>query len=222
MARISGAGLNGNSDDGPGGNVPNEAMGINAGGALSAYTRAQYAAMAALRWHIFVNGLRSKMGAFEFGMRTLAFVMYAGFGLAAGAVFGVSAYFVVHEKQWQFLPILFWAVFVLWQLVPVMLASFQEQFDLSILLRFPVSFRSYFMLFVVFGLADVSTHSGRALLPGPLDRNHSGAARSLCLDGAGAGWSLRSSTSCLCAPSLPGSTAGSRSARRGRLWAQSS
>jgi ABC-2 type transport system permease protein len=41
-----------------------------------------------------------------------------------------------------------------------MLASFQEQFDLSILLRFPVRFGSYYLLYVVFGLADVSTIMG--------------------------------------------------------------
>jgi ABC-2 type transport system permease protein len=116
--------------------------------------------MAALRWHIFVNGLRSKMGGVEFGMRMVGFAMYAGFGLAAGAVVGVSAYYVAIERQWQYLPILFWAVFVLWQMIPVMLASLQEQFDLGILLRFPVSFRSYFLLYVVFGLADVSTILG--------------------------------------------------------------
>ena len=133
---------------------------IKAGGARSAHARSQYAAMAALRWHIFVNGLRSKMGALEFGMRMVGFVMYAGFGLGAGALIGVSAYFVAAEKQWQFLPILFWAVCFLWQLIPVVLASLQEQFDLSILLRFPVSFWTYFLLYVVFGLADVSTILG--------------------------------------------------------------
>jgi len=51
-------------------------------------------------------------------------------------------------------------VCILWQVIPVMLASLQEQFDLSILLRFPVSFWSYFLLYTVFGLADVSTILG--------------------------------------------------------------
>ena len=58
------------------------------------------------------------------------------------------------------MPVLFWAVCILWQMVPVMLASLQEQFDLGILLRFPVSFGSYFLLYIVFGLADVSTILG--------------------------------------------------------------
>jgi ABC-2 type transport system permease protein len=152
--------LNGNGVDGPALNGPAGAPQIETGGARSAHARAQYAAVAALRWHIFVNGLRSKLGAFEFGVRTVGFVMYAAFGLGAGAVMGVSAYFIVQESRWEFLPVLLWAVCFLWQLIPVMLASLQEQFDLSVLLRFPVSFWSYFVLYTVFGLADVSTILG--------------------------------------------------------------
>lgn len=160
MAGINGAGVSETSADEPGSNGPSGTEVIKAGQARSVHARAQYAAMAVLRWHIFVNGLRSKLGALELGLRTVMYVMYAGFGLGAGALMGVSAYFVAHEKQWQFLPILFWAVFLLWQLIPVMLASLQEQFDLSILLRFPVSFKSYFLLYLVFGLADVSAILG--------------------------------------------------------------
>ena len=141
-------------------NGPVEAAETKSSGVLSAQARVQFAAIAGLRWRIFINGLRSKLGAVEFGVRTVGFVMYAGFGLGAGAMFGVTAYFVVSERQWQFLPILFWAVCILWQMIPVMLASLQEQFDLGILLRFPVSFGSYFLLYVFFGLADVSTILG--------------------------------------------------------------
>ena len=40
------------------------------------------------------------------------------------------------------------------------LASFQEQFDMAGLLRFPVNFRSFYLLYMVFGLMDVSTMLG--------------------------------------------------------------
>jgi ABC-2 type transport system permease protein len=116
--------------------------------------------MAALRWRMFVNGLRSKGGAFELGARTVSFVLFAFMGLGLGAIMGVGAYFMASEEKWQFLPVVFWVVCILWQVGPVMLASFQEQFDLSILLRFPVRFGSYYLLYVVFGLADVSTLIG--------------------------------------------------------------
>ncbi|MGD0094973.1 MAG: hypothetical protein ABSB60_00665 [Terracidiphilus sp.] len=129
-------------------------------GLLSAQARAQYAAMVALRWHIFANGLRSKLGAVEFGVRTVGYVFYAGFGLVAAAGFGFGAYFLTAEKQWPFLPVVFWALCILWHMIPVVVASLQEQFDLGILLRFPVSFGSYILLYLFFGLVDISTILG--------------------------------------------------------------
>jgi ABC-2 type transport system permease protein len=116
--------------------------------------------MAALRWHMFVNGLRSKRGAFELGARTVSFVLYAFMGVGLGTIMGAGAYVLVSNEKSLFLPAVFWAVCILWQVGPVMMASFQEQFDLGILLRFPMRFRSYYLLYVVFGLADVSTIIG--------------------------------------------------------------
>jgi ABC-2 type transport system permease protein len=127
---------------------------------LGAQARAQYAALARLRWHMFSHGLKSRKGALELGARTVSFVFYGIGGLAMGVGAGLSAFALTVGNQWRFLPILFWAVFFVWQVVPIMLASFQEQFDLGILLRFPVRFGSYYLLYVVFGLLDVSTILG--------------------------------------------------------------
>jgi ABC-2 type transport system permease protein len=133
---------------------------VAGGGALGAVARSQYAALARLRWHMFCNGLRSTKGAFEVSARIVVFIIYAGMGLGMGSGAGASTYMLASNGQWQYLPIVFWAVFLIWQLVPIMLASFQEQFDLSVLLRFPVSFPSFFLLYIVFGLVDVSTIVG--------------------------------------------------------------
>lgn len=129
-------------------------------GLFSPLARAQYSALAGLRWRIFVNGLRSNLGAFELGARVVAYIAYCVMGLGIGSGAGATAYVLSDREHWQYFPIVFWAVFVVWQVVPIMLASFQDQFDLGGLLRFPVSFRSYFLLFVVFGLSDVSTIIG--------------------------------------------------------------
>jgi ABC-2 type transport system permease protein len=130
------------------------------GGLLSPLARAQYAALGGLRWRIFVNGLRSKLGALEMGARAVAYVMYGMMGLGLGVGAGASAYSLASSHKWQYLAIVFWATCLIWQVVPIMLASFQEQFDLSSLLRFPVGFPSFFLLYVVFGLSDVSTIIG--------------------------------------------------------------
>jgi ABC-2 type transport system permease protein len=129
-------------------------------GPFGAAARAQYGALARLRWHMFSNGLRSTKGAFEVSARIIVFIIYAGMGLGMGSGAGASTYMLASNGQWQYLAIVFWAVFLIWQVVPIMLASFQEQFDLSMLLRFPVSFPSFFLLYIVFGLVDVSTIVG--------------------------------------------------------------
>lgn len=129
-------------------------------GPFGTQARAQYGALARLRWHMFGNSLRSTKGAVEIGARIVVFIVYAGMGLGMGTGAGFSTYALASNGKWQYLAIVFWVVCFLWQVVPVMLASFQEQFDLSCLLRFPVSFQSFFLLYIVFGLVDVSTIIG--------------------------------------------------------------
>jgi ABC-2 type transport system permease protein len=134
--------------------------GLTSDSPFSAQAGAQYGALARLRWHIFSNGLRSTKGAVEVSARIIVFILYGGMGFGLGAGAGVSTYMLVSNGLWKYVPIVFWAVCVIWQLVPIVMASFQEQFDLSCLLRFPVSFPSFYLLYIVFGLVDVSTIVG--------------------------------------------------------------
>jgi len=128
---------------------------------LGRRARAQYAALAGLRWHMLKNGLRTAGGVFELGARAFALLFIFGvMGLGLSILMGVTAYQLILRGQWIFLPLLFWAVFLLWQVVPILLASFQEQFDMSSLLRFPLSFRLFYLLYIVFGLTDISTILG--------------------------------------------------------------
>lgn len=150
MADLGGADLNGLSG----------AAAMHAGGMLGPLARAQYGALARLRWRMFSNGMRSNKGALELGARTFSYAVYAIMGLGLGSGAGVATYFLVAGGQWRYLTVLFWVLAFLWQVIPVMLASFQEQFDLGILLRFPVRFGSYVLLYLVFGLLDISTVLG--------------------------------------------------------------
>ena len=129
-------------------------------GLFSALARSQYRALAAMRWSLFRNSLRSPQGIFELGARTIAFLFYAFLGLALATGFGGGTYAIAANEKWQLLPVVFWAVFLIWQIVPVSLASFQEQFNLGGLLRFPVAFGPYYLLHLIFGLVDASTILG--------------------------------------------------------------
>jgi ABC-2 type transport system permease protein len=129
-------------------------------GPFSTLARSQYRALASMRWSMFRNSLRTTKGAIELGARTIAFTFYVVMGLGLAAGFGGGAYAIAAGEKWEFLPALFWVLFVMWQVVPVTLASFQEHFDLGGLLRFPVSFGAFFLLHLIFGLVDASTIMG--------------------------------------------------------------
>jgi ABC-2 type transport system permease protein len=133
---------------------------VGPGGPFGRMARRQYGALVAMRWHMVSNSVRSVQGAFEFGARGIAFIIYTIMGLALGLGLGAGAYSLVSGGHLDFLPALFWTVFLVWQVLPIALASFQEQFDLSGLLRFPVNFGSFYLLNLVFGLVDVPTILG--------------------------------------------------------------
>jgi ABC-2 type transport system permease protein len=120
----------------------------------------QYAAMAQMRWRMFVNGLHSIRGLLDLGATGIAWLLYSVYGLGLGVGLLSAAYALASHGSWQYLPILFWAISLLWLMFPVLVASFQEQSDLGILLRFPVRFGSYFLLYLISGLMDASTIVG--------------------------------------------------------------
>ena len=132
----------------------------SAGGWLSPLARAQYAALGRMRWTIFRNTIRSTRGALELGASTVTTVIFSLLGLGVAFGLGAAAYGIATHDAWKFLPVLFWGVFVMWQVVPITLASFQQQFDMGGLLRFPVSFGAFFFLHLLFGLFDISTIVG--------------------------------------------------------------
>lgn len=130
------------------------------GGLLSARTRAQCAALMRMRGQMLGHSFRSTQGAFEFAARLVSYLVYGGMGVGLGVGAGAVAYQLASGGMWQFLPIEFWVVFFIWQMIPVALAAFQEQFDLSFVLRFPVSFSTFYALYLVFSLTDISTIVG--------------------------------------------------------------
>jgi ABC-2 type transport system permease protein len=130
------------------------------GGLFGTLARTQYAALARMRWQSFIIGLRSIRGVLDLGAAGISYTIYATLGIGLGAGAGAIAFALISQGAWKFLPIEFWVICILWQAISVVLASFQEQYDLSGLLRFPVSFGSFILLYLIFGLLDVSTIIG--------------------------------------------------------------
>jgi ABC-2 type transport system permease protein len=133
---------------------------MSADGLFSASAREQYGAVAAMRWQMLRHSLRTKRGNFELGARIFTTTFFALIGLAAGVGLGFGAFAIVSSGSLRLLPVLFWPIFLLWQLFPVMAASFQEHVDMSVFLRFPMSFASYMLMTLIFGLFDMATVIG--------------------------------------------------------------
>ncbi len=137
-----------------------------AGLTFSPDMRGQFAAIARVRWQLFVNSLRTVRGRMEVVARGF---MFLGFGMAAiiGSVsLGVTAWYFVSSGKVDWLPVLLWPVFLFWQLFPVMASAFTENVDSSNLLRFPLSFPSYFLIRIAYGSLDPSTVMGSLWLLG--------------------------------------------------------
>jgi ABC-2 type transport system permease protein len=130
----------------------------------SAQSRAQFAALAQLRWCLFRNGFRRKGGTGELAARILL-IPFLGI-LAAGPVLGagIAGYYIVSSAQFSKLPALTWSIFALWQLVSINISAPQLSFDIASILRFPISFPRYLTARLVFGLLSAANVIGTLAL----------------------------------------------------------
>ena len=116
----------------------------------------QVRAVAELRWRILRNSLSKKNNVLD-----LIGLIFAGaFGaiLVAGLAFGcaVGAYTILSGSQPGWIALLFWGIFVFWQLFPLFAAGFGVSFQFRSLLRFPMSRAAFYLLSLAYGLADFS------------------------------------------------------------------
>jgi ABC-2 type transport system permease protein len=124
------------------------------------HTRAQLAAIAGVRWRMFVNSLHTTRATLELISRIMVgFAFFIGgiggaFGMAAGAFLFLS------KGKPEMLALLLWPVFIFWQVFPVMATAFTNNPDSSDLLRFPLNYRSYFLVRLAYGAFDPATALG--------------------------------------------------------------
>ena len=130
-------------------------------GIFSPLARGQYRALAWLQTRIFANSLRTRRGKSELVARVFSFVLFGIIALAPAIGLGFGAWAMVSEGHLRAVGLLLWLLFLVWQffaaLAPVLAGQNPE---LSHLLRFPVSFGSWILLYLVYGLVAPSTLIG--------------------------------------------------------------
>jgi ABC-2 type transport system permease protein len=108
----------------------------------------------AMRWRVLHNSLRKKQNRLDLvGMLVLALVGGAiTVSVAVGAYTAARELVGLHKEGW--LSVLFWGVFLWWQLFPLMVAGFGISFEFRSLLRFPMRFGVFYLLGLAYGLGD--------------------------------------------------------------------
>jgi ABC-2 type transport system permease protein len=129
-------------------------------------TRAQLAAIARVRWQLFVNSLRTIRGRLELVSHIFISLGFAIGGIGGVFACGTGAWYLVSRGHAEWLAAILWPVFLFWQLFPVVATAFTENFDLSNLLRFPLGYPAFFLIRVVYGSLEPATALGSLWLLG--------------------------------------------------------
>ena len=115
--------------------------------------------VARLRWSILKHGLRRKNNVWD-----LIGMIWAGvfsgltvIGIAFAFYAGGYEFVAKHRAGW--LGILFWGIFLWWQLFPILIAGFGTNFEFATLLRFPLSLQAFYLLGLGYGLSDFAALS---------------------------------------------------------------
>jgi len=127
---------------------------------LTVRRRTQLTAIAWLRWRLFVNTLRTTRGQLELLSRILVSLAFAILGLGGAFGMGVLAYVVLSQGKPQMLAVFLWIILSFWQAFPIMAAAFASSPDSSDLLRFPLSYGSYFLVRLAYGAFDPASAIG--------------------------------------------------------------
>jgi len=127
-------------------------------------SRAQFLALAQLRWCIFRNAFRRKGGVGELIARVIFLPMLGIIAVGPIVGAGFAGYYLISSDKLTLLPALTWAIFALWQLVVLNISPPSLSFDINTIIRFPISFPRYLTSRLFFGLLSASNVIGTLAL----------------------------------------------------------
>ena len=115
---------------------------------------AQLRLIAGLRWTLLRNGLQRKNNRWDLVGIILAGVFAGILVVGLSAAFCAGAYTILAKSRAGWMALLFWAIFLWWQVFPIFVAGFGANFEFKTLLRFPLSQRAFYLLGLGYGFAD--------------------------------------------------------------------
>ncbi len=112
--------------------------------------------VSALRWRILLNSLRKKNNLLDLIGLILTGVFGGILVIGLSFAFYAGAYTFLSQGRLEWMALLFWGIFLFWQLFPVFVAGFGASFEFRTLLRFPLSLRAFYIIGLAYGFADFS------------------------------------------------------------------
>ncbi len=117
-----------------------------------------------LRWQLMRNGLRHKNSRWDLIGIILAGAMSGLLVLGLCFAFYAGGHELIRKGHASWLSLLFWGIFMWWQVVPIFSAGFCANFEFRNLLRFPLSLRTFYILGLGYGFADFAAVSSMCWL----------------------------------------------------------
>jgi len=115
--------------------------------------------IAGLRWNMLKNNLQRKNNRWDLIGMILAAAGGAVVVVGLCVAFYAGAYFFLTTGRASWMPLLYWAIFLWWQVIPILVAGFGANFEFRNLLRFPLSLRAFYILGLGYGFADFAAVS---------------------------------------------------------------
>jgi hypothetical protein len=107
-----------------------------------------------LRWRIFVNSLRRPGRQAELGFQVLWIILGSGFVLLMSATFFGGTFALLQNDRSDLLDLFLLALFLVWQLAPILFEGYSPGLNFREVARYPISFRAYFLLSLAYGVSD--------------------------------------------------------------------
>jgi ABC-2 type transport system permease protein len=110
--------------------------------------------VAELRWRILRNHLRRKNSKLDLIGLIWAAIFSGIMVIGLSFAFCWGAYISISTGHYEWLVLLFWSIFLVWQVFPFFVAGFGATFEFRTLLRFPLSLTAFYLVGLAYGLAD--------------------------------------------------------------------
>jgi ABC-2 type transport system permease protein len=121
--------------------------------------REQLKLVAGLRWSLLKNNLQRKSNRWDLIGMILVATGSAVVVVGLCVAFYAGAYFFLTRGRASWMELLYWAIFLWWQAVPILVAGFGANFEFRGLLRFPLSLRAFYILGLGYGFSDFAAVS---------------------------------------------------------------